>query len=31
MGLMNIGRLGGLDLTIDMNHRRASVDVMMNL
>jgi len=29
--IMNIGRLGGMDLTLGMDHRRASVDVMMNL
>ena len=31
MGLMNIGSIGGQDLTIDIDHRRASVDVIMNL
>jgi len=28
---MNIGRIVGLELTLDTDHRRASVDVMMNL
>jgi hypothetical protein len=28
---MNIGRIVGLEWTIDMDHRRASVDVTMNL
>jgi hypothetical protein len=31
MGLINIGKIVGLELTIDMDHRRASVDVVMNL